>query len=160
MAEAHTKRHHKNDGDCQIENTKRHRSSYINEQQETLQDLSDFFTNLSSDPFLYFTQQPDNASTSNIKKELVEEDDEKERAIRHLFEASDDELGIPSRVEDGGDDGEVGVCGGGGDDIAGEEYGDFSLALCDGLWELEDEAANYYTVLQSELFINSFLLGG
>ncbi|GAB2297211.1 hypothetical protein Dimus_031325 [Dionaea muscipula] len=76
---------------------------------------------------------------------LKEGDEEKEREkeMRHLLEASDDELGIPSA--DGGVDelvvGEIN----GGDDLMG---------LDDGLlWELEDEAANYYTLLQSELFL-------
>ncbi|KAL4586834.1 hypothetical protein LXL04_011479 [Taraxacum kok-saghyz] len=158
MAEAHTKRHRENDGDSQTESTKRHRNSYIDDkQQESPQDLSDFFTNLSSDAFLVFSQQPepepDNESASNMKQELADDDDEKERVIRHLLEASDDELGIPSRVEGGGDGGNVGDGGGVDDEIAGDEYTDFSFTLCDGLWELEDEAANYYTLLQSELFM-------
>ncbi|KAI3763617.1 hypothetical protein L2E82_13593 [Cichorium intybus] len=157
MAESYTKRRRESDGDCEVETTKRHRNSYINEQQETAQDLSDFFTNLSSDPFLDFTHQPepdpDNNSTSNMKQELVDDDDEKERVIRHLLEASDDELGIPSRVEGDGDGTDVGDGGQGDDEISGEGYGDFSAALCDVLWELEDEAANYYTFLQSELFM-------
>lgn len=73
---------------------------------------------------------------------VSEEDDEKERMIRHLLEASDDELGIPNRV-----------------DSCDEEFnGPLDLlhnpsSLCDGLWELEDEAANYYTLLQAELFM-------
>ncbi|XP_055806448.1 uncharacterized protein LOC129875036 [Solanum dulcamara] len=66
--------------------------------------------------------------------------------IRHLLEASDDELGIPS-----------------GDGINGSDFplveeneingGDFPFAISDGLWELEDETANYYSLLQSELFM-------
>ncbi|MCD7470375.1 hypothetical protein HAX54_010175, partial [Datura stramonium] len=31
--------------------------------------------------------------------------------------------------------------------------GDFPFAISDGLWELEDETANYYSLLQSELFM-------
>ncbi|KAI3818193.1 hypothetical protein L1987_11996 [Smallanthus sonchifolius] len=156
MAETPTKRHRDDDGDgnSNIETPKRHRNSYINEQQQTTQDLLDFFTNLPSDPFFDFTQQPesdpDNNSTSDTKGESVDDDDdEKERVIRHLLEASDDELGIPSRVDGDGDGGG----GGGGDDVAGGDYGEFSFDLSDGLWELEDEAANYYTLLQSELFM-------
>lgn len=68
-----------------------------------------------------------------------EEENDKERVMRHLLEASDDELGIPNRAvgfdEDGGFNG-------------GDEF-----SLPQGLWELEDEAANYYTLLQSELFL-------
>ncbi|KAI3720239.1 hypothetical protein L6452_21152 [Arctium lappa] len=158
MAESHPKRHRDADDDnhryhhhhSDIETTKRHRNSYINEQQETTQDLFDFFTTLTSDPLLDFIQlpesDPDNSNPS-VKEELDDDNDEKERVIRHLLEASDDELGIPSRVESGGD-------GGGGDDeIGGGGFEDFSMAVCDGLWELEDEAANYYTLLQSELFM-------
>lgn len=71
--------------------------------------------------------------------------DDKEQVIRHLLEASDDELGIPNREGDF----DVGVfefeqgCNNGGN----------GLALCDRLWEFEDDAANYYTLLQSELFL-------
>ncbi|GMN41820.1 hypothetical protein TIFTF001_011042 [Ficus carica] len=68
-----------------------------------------------------------------------EEENDKERVMRHLLEASDDELGIPNRAV--GFDGDGGFNGGDG------------FSLPDGLWELEDEAANYYTLLQSELFL-------
>ncbi|KAI3796042.1 hypothetical protein L1987_38703 [Smallanthus sonchifolius] len=155
MAEIETppKRHREDAaGDTEIETTKRHRNSYINEQQETTQELLDFFTNLSSDPFLEFAPQPEPDPDNNPNQQLVDDDDDdKERVIRHLLEASDDELGIPSRVVKGGGDG--GGDGGGGsgeEEVAG---GDFSVGLCDGLWELEDEVANYYTLLQSELFM-------
>ncbi|CAM8882203.1 unnamed protein product [Rhodiola kirilowii] len=70
-----------------------------------------------------------------------EDEDEKDRVIRHLLEASDDELGLPaSRSTDEIGDGVV---------IDGGD----SFGFCEGLWELEDEAANYYTLLQSELFM-------
>ncbi|GFP86180.1 hypothetical protein PHJA_000761800 [Phtheirospermum japonicum] len=62
--------------------------------------------------------------------------------MRHLLEASDDELGIPNRSTD-----EINP------DIldSGEN---FNVAFNDdGLWEFEDETANYYTGLQSELFM-------
>ncbi|KAG6682588.1 hypothetical protein I3842_13G150500 [Carya illinoinensis] len=77
-----------------------------------------------------------------LLKEDEDQEDDKERVIRHLLEASDDELGIPNR--------EVGVVYDG--DIDGFNGGE-GLSLCDGMWELEDEAANYYTLLQSELFM-------
>ncbi|XP_071707117.1 uncharacterized protein [Rutidosis leptorrhynchoides] len=138
-------------GYIQIDTTKRHKNTYINE-QETTQDLQDFFTILYTDSFLDVTKQPesdpDNNPTQDIKHELEEGNDEKESFIRHLLEASDDELGIPA-VDGVGDSGD----GGGGDEIAGPGYRDYLLDLCDGLWELEDEAANYYTLLQSELFM-------
>ncbi|KAK9050992.1 hypothetical protein SSX86_027617 [Deinandra increscens subsp. villosa] len=161
MAETHPpppKRHREDDVVSDTDTTKRHRNSYESP-QETNQDLLDFLTNLSSDLFLDFGPQtgsdPDNNLTTqpgpdpdsknpDNKKELTDDEDEKERVIRHLLEASDDELGIPSRV-DVGDAGDGGGGGGG--------CGDFPVGLCDGLWELEDEAANYYTLLQSELFM-------
>ncbi|KAK8508157.1 hypothetical protein V6N13_055610 [Hibiscus sabdariffa] len=80
---------------------------------------------------------------SSFKGDEDYRDDDKEQVIRHLLEASDDELGIPNREE-----GVVGVEFDGGFNNGGN-----GLALCDGLWELEDEAANYYTLLQSELFM-------
>ncbi|MFS8020858.1 hypothetical protein Hanom_Chr16g01420711 [Helianthus anomalus] len=152
MAETTTKRHRDATGDTQTETPKRHKFSYINEQQETTQELLDFFTNLpSSDPFLEFTQlQPEPGLDPDTNGESVDDNsDDKNSVIRHLLEASDDELGIPSRVDDSGD------CDvtGGDDDVTGGDgggdggYGDFWL------WELEDEAANYYTLLQSELFM-------
>ncbi|GMH26148.1 hypothetical protein Nepgr_027991 [Nepenthes gracilis] len=74
-----------------------------------------------------------------------EEDDERERVIRRLLEASDDELGIPNaegiRSVDDDDHGAV----------MGEMNGEDFTPLADGLWELEDDAANYYTLVQSEL---------
>ncbi|KAL2510168.1 uncharacterized protein Fot_33815 [Forsythia ovata] len=62
-----------------------------------------------------------------------EDDDSVRVMIRRLLEASDDELGIPNRVDE---------------EIKSEENRQF-----DGLWELEDEAANYYTMLQKDLSI-------
>nr|XP_043625339.1 uncharacterized protein LOC122596775 [Erigeron canadensis] len=150
MDQTQTKRHREHSGadagDPQT--TKRQKTSYDNEQQETDQDLQDFFISLYySDPFLEINPQPgsepNNDPNQNTKQDLKEDNDEKESVIRHLLEASDDELGIPA-VDGGGGD------GGDGGDINGVNY---LLDLCDGLWELEDEAANYHTLLQSELFM-------
>ncbi|XP_075506907.1 uncharacterized protein LOC142543494 [Primulina tabacum] len=68
------------------------------------------------------------------------EDEGVKSVMRHLLEASDDELGIPNREDN---------------DVVEMKSGEnFPFALSDhGLWELEDETANYYTVLQSELFM-------
>ncbi|GMH01705.1 hypothetical protein Nepgr_003544 [Nepenthes gracilis] len=77
--------------------------------------------------------------------QIREEDDERDRVMRHLLEASDDELGIPNIEGRSAEDGK-GV-------VVGEIDGGDLLHLDDGLWELEDEAANYYTLLQSELFM-------
>ncbi|KAG2702313.1 hypothetical protein I3843_06G077300 [Carya illinoinensis] len=144
------------------------------EEEEPTQDLSSLITTLQQelssdsifDPLSFPSSEsdPENPSTATatledqasssssfssssspstlLLKEDEDQEDDKERVIRHLLEASDDELGIPNR--------EVGVVYDG--DIDGFNGGD-GLSLCDGLWELEDEAANYYTLLQSELFM-------
>ncbi|KAE8729986.1 hypothetical protein F3Y22_tig00003041pilonHSYRG00421 [Hibiscus syriacus] len=79
------------------------------------------------------------SATSSLKEDGGTQDD-KEQVIRHLLEASDDELGIPNR--EAAFEFEQGLDNGGN-----------GFALCDRLWELEDEAANYYTLLQSEFFL-------
>ncbi|KAM7487417.1 hypothetical protein LguiB_024901 [Lonicera macranthoides] len=117
-------------------------------QQEISASNSNFNSN-SSDPLITTSLNPDPESqlynnntltTSSVHpNEEEEDDDEKERVIRHLLEASDDELGIPNRIQSGDDE----IING----------GDFSLSLGDGFWEFEDEAANYYTLLQSQLFL-------
>nr|GEZ06702.1 hypothetical protein [Tanacetum cinerariifolium] len=102
-----------------------------------MHELSYLFASISPDPF--FEPDPDNnpTRTGENANENNDDEDEKERVIRHLLEASDDELGLPAVTK-------------GGDDVAEMSYyGD----ICDGLWELEDEVANYYTLLQSELFM-------
>ncbi|KAH0668825.1 hypothetical protein KY289_023318 [Solanum tuberosum] len=86
------------------------------------------------------------SGNSQIRSNSSSIEDDRCSVIRHLLEASDDELGIPS-----------------GDGINGLDFpiveeneingGDFPFAISDGLWELEDEAANYYSLLQSELFM-------
>ncbi|KAL4301952.1 hypothetical protein GQ457_10G029350 [Hibiscus cannabinus] len=60
-------------------------------------------------------------------------DEEQDDVIRHLLQASDDELGIPNT-----------------------QPADFhnAFAFSDDLWDLEDQAANYYTLLQSQLFMS------
>ncbi|GAB2214071.1 hypothetical protein Droror1_Dr00018407 [Drosera rotundifolia] len=69
-----------------------------------------------------------------------DEEEEREKVMRHLLEASDDELGIPNI------DGRV-------DEVAAMDGGDF-YGIDDGLfWEFDDEAANYYALLQSELLL-------
>nr|ACU20157.1 unknown [Glycine max] len=84
--------------------------------------------------------EDNNATTSQVLKE--EEENDKERVMRHLLQASDDELGIPNS----------------GDGLWGFEDNEFTsgdgfFSLCDKMWELEDERANYYDFLQSELFL-------
>lgn len=84
------------------------------------------------------------SSSPLFLKENEQEKESVERVMRHLLEASDDELGIPHRdLGNGFGDAEEGF----------STFVDNGLSLCDGLWELEDEAANYYTLVQSELFM-------
>ncbi|XP_021807577.1 uncharacterized protein LOC110751412 [Prunus avium] len=92
------------------------------------------------------SSSPSSSNTnSGFLKEGDEQEDDGERVMRHLLEASDDELGIPQREElSGFDDAED--AGFNGLMLDGFSFGD-------GLWELEDEAANYYTLVQSELFM-------
>ncbi|KAK8655843.1 hypothetical protein V6N13_108409 [Hibiscus sabdariffa] len=86
------------------------------------------------------TAEEYHSSVTSSLEEDAENQEDKEQVIRHLLEASDDELGIPNR----------------GDVLEFEQgfgNGGNGFPLCDRLWELEDEAANYYTLLQSELFL-------
>lgn len=149
------------------EDSKRHKSynhilSLLDaDEEEPTQDISSLMTTLQQelssdsnfDPVQFPAAETDpeisttgsailecTSSSSSSSSTLVLEDDDKEGFIRHLLEASDDELGIPNR--------EVSVYEG----EYGFHEGDL-LCLGNGLWELEDEAANYYTLLQSELFM-------
>lgn len=89
------------------------------------QDLSSFITSLQRE----LDNTPADISTSSSASSLankedtneaVEEDEEdKERLMRRLLEASDDELGLPSRDDDSG------------------EFGWGEGIFCDGLWEIE-----------------------
>lgn len=176
MAETPLKRQREETQIEDCEESKRHKSySHIlslleAEEEEPTQDLSSLITTLqqelSSDPIFnplsFPTAEPDpenptsasatvedqtsasSSFSSSSSSALVlkeDEEDDKERVIRHLLEASDDELGIPNR--------EVGVAYDRDEGFDGVDV----FSLCDGLWELEDEAANYYALMQSELFM-------
>ncbi|KAK3223081.1 hypothetical protein Dsin_010106 [Dipteronia sinensis] len=179
MAETQSKRPREETQIVDVEETKRHKSynhilSLLEaEEEEPTQDLSSLITTLqqelSSDSVIdpIPSQTADNdlesnptaastatgedsiassstsSPTSSCSKE--DEEDDGQRVIRHLLEASDDELGIPNMDV---------VCAENGVYGDGDFNGGDVFALCDGLlWELEDEAANYYTLLQSELFM-------
>ncbi|CAI9775241.1 unnamed protein product [Fraxinus pennsylvanica] len=165
MAETQSKRQREESHEQVIEledsDSKRHKS-YNNilsildeepEENEPNQDLSAIFSTLqqelSGDPLTCTVSeaeqdhQPGPAATTTSGcgecSPKEEEEDDSIKVIRHLLEASDDELGIPNtnnKVEE----------------INSGNYNDFAASF-DGFWELEDEAANYYTVLQSELFM-------
>ncbi|KAG9153410.1 hypothetical protein Leryth_021825, partial [Lithospermum erythrorhizon] len=82
-------------------------------------------------------------SFSSVCSQSYKDDNEEEECnnvMRHLLEASDDELGLPNMGNGGSYDGENIIEG-------------IPSPINVGLWEIEDEAANYYTILQSELFM-------
>ncbi|KAM7251385.1 hypothetical protein ACFE04_023268 [Oxalis oulophora] len=120
------------------------------DEEEQNEDLSSIITTLQRE-----------ISSSDVSDSLSvthdDDDAEKERVMRHLLEASDDELGIPNISGGEVDDDAVSSSGGGGgggevhyvDDDDNKLFNGYD----DGLfWELEDDVANYYTVLQSQLF--------
>lgn len=88
-------------------------------------------------------EEPGSLGSVSSSGSEEEREGEGEKVMRHLLEASDDELGIPSTD--------------GLDSSAGASYvdgGDWSLPVGESLWEFEDhEAANYYNLLQSEIFM-------
>ncbi|KAL2226081.1 uncharacterized protein LOC105159948 [Sesamum indicum] len=124
---------------------------------ELSQDLSAIFTTLQqelssstscdSTTTFDFDSLPSTAAVEEPDPSLhptATEDDGVKSVMRHLLEASDDELGIPNRSDEIENNVEI-----------LNSVGNFPFGFTEheGLWELEDEAANYYTVLQSELFM-------
>jgi len=116
------------------------------EEDEPIEDLSSLISTLqeeiSSGPESgpLHSGNPENPSCTTGSPE-----EEGEKVMRHLLEASDDELGIPSTE---------------GSDAAAEGHVDGGDLLFtfggvgEGIWEFEDhEAANYYNLLQSEIFL-------
>ncbi|KAL6543686.1 hypothetical protein OROGR_010183 [Orobanche gracilis] len=82
------------------------------------------------------------ALRSPISDDGVFEDERVKSVMRRLLEASDDELGIPNTEEPYSNVDE------------NRSIDNLPFAFVDnGLWEFEDVAANYYTMLQSELFM-------
>ncbi|CAN4081252.1 unnamed protein product [Withania somnifera] len=149
----------------EMEENKRHKSSYndilsiledeeyVFESDPILENGSDIFTTLQQELEPLPNNGEDGFGPGSVEISSIGSDnsqtpkeDDTSSVIRHLLEASDDELGIPS-----------------GDGINGADYplieenqmngGDFSFGISDGLWELEDEAANYYSLFQSELLM-------
>lgn len=164
MAESQLKREREEALECD-ENAKRQRQSYnqilslLDEEEDVSnQDLSDMFKTLQEelssdsdsttvDPSQSCTSTEDaghqsgGAAVPEYYSPSFKEDDEEEARInvmRHLLEASDDELGLPSISESGDEE---------------TNSGETLFNLGEGLWEFEDDAANYYTLLQSELFM-------
>ncbi|KAJ0242769.1 hypothetical protein HA466_0200500 [Hirschfeldia incana] len=88
------------------------------------------------------------SSSSSCASKDEENKSDKEKVMKHLLEASDDELGIPNT--EFGESYEMVK-----NESNQDYFNGFNIldGFGDGLWELEDEAANYYTLLQSELFM-------
>ncbi|KAG6396552.1 hypothetical protein SASPL_142703 [Salvia splendens] len=132
-------------------NSKRHKPyntilSLLDEEEETLDqqnhDLSVIFTTLEQELSLDFDSPPP-------ATEAAEEDDGVKSIMRHLLEASDDELGIPnysSEEFNTNNDDDFGI-------IKSEENSISVNFFDNGLWEFDDVAADYYTIMQSELFM-------
>lgn len=155
MAETQTKRHREEETqESSLEehfpNHKRQNSCTQQQQVQVLHEgVSDPFQE--PDPELPLMQHnrkvepatEDCSPGCMLTKEQEEEDDDKERMIRHLLEASDDELGLPHKSSS----------------LLGEDFNDpvnlfyDPFLCCDGIWELEDEVANYSTLLQAQLFM-------
>ncbi|KAK4788735.1 hypothetical protein SAY86_020054 [Trapa natans] len=112
------------------------------EEDHPHQDVSHLMTTLQQE-----ISSPSAAEPSAADGRYSEPDgeDEGEKVMRHLFEASDDELGLPS-MSDGSVESGKEACDAA--ELTAEGLDD----LYDGgLWEMDDEATNYYAVLQSEL---------
>ncbi|KAG9451250.1 hypothetical protein H6P81_011215 [Aristolochia fimbriata] len=157
-AETARKRFREEEADSGTE-TKRQCSSSLNnilsllesEEEEPTEDLSNILTTLeqelstsssspsSSEPGVESLAEP---ALETAEVAQAEKGGEGEVVMKHLLEASDDELGIPSWEN------------GEGVEARGESRGVGEFLGYDGFWEFEDEAANYYTLLQSELFMS------
>lgn len=142
-----------------------HILSFLEEEEEKLthQDLSSLMVTLQQE--ISPSHSPIGPLTSSATSEFgaqvvlaayEEEVDDRERVFRHLLEASDDELGLPSR-DDGTSSSSCSVSESSQFSLNGcDEVVDLNwttFASLDGLWDLEDEAANYYALLQSELLM-------
>ncbi|XP_010265055.1 PREDICTED: uncharacterized protein LOC104602894 [Nelumbo nucifera] len=93
------------------------------------------------------TNNPTTAASSAASVKDDEDEQEKGAVIKDLFEASDDELGIPHKDIRVGEEEYEGI-----DPETGTGAG-LSCWYDDRFWELDDVAANYYSFVQSELFM-------
>lgn len=117
------------------------------ENEEQNQNLSAIFTTLekelsfSSSTATAFDYETPPLMAEDGRQQPAEEDGVKS-VMRHLLEASDDELGIPNCMEEENNNVE----------LKSDENNSLN-SFDNGLWEFEDVAANYYAILQSELFM-------
>lgn len=119
--------------------------------EESSQGFSAIFTTLEQEisssaaidlDFLPFAAAEEEAHHQQTTTSASDEEEGLKSVMRHLLEASDDELGIPNYTEDGK------IV-----EINSAENFQFGNFVDNGLWELEDVAANYYAMLQSQLFM-------
>ncbi|CAH8313227.1 unnamed protein product [Eruca vesicaria subsp. sativa] len=164
------KRHREEETLAEEETTKRQKPSYSSYNDQILclledsdelkqpnNDISSFINALQQEISSADDQNAAFSGVSNVEdssiscvssKEDDVDDENNEKVMQHLLEASDDELGIPNT---GFGESKYDM---NKNDINQEYvYGNSLLdGFGDAFWELEDEAANYYTLLQSELF--------
>ncbi|GAA0141684.1 hypothetical protein LIER_02771 [Lithospermum erythrorhizon] len=107
--------------------------------QEELSTSDSNFNNFVASPNSHQEHKTSACDSIQTSKDDEKEDDDKyDNVMKHLLEASDDELGLPN-VEENGDA-----------EINGR---DFPFPLNLGWWEFEDEAANYYAMMQPEFLL-------
>lgn len=112
------------------------------------------------------SEMPNPSSSAAVEINSEEwEISESEKVVRRLLEASDDELGlvsIPNNDTRETEEEERRIIDQQQQPAVFDFENDFNSGdllimpleyAADGLWEIEDEAANYYTLLQSELFM-------
>lgn len=118
------------------------------EDDDSTEDLSSLMKTLEHELSTVPELHTDGSFLSSSSSLLGEE--ESESVMRHLLEASDDELGLPV-IEASTNEG---VQISSGEDVSGSGSEEEVFDICDGLlWQLEYEAANDYDLMQSGLFM-------
>ncbi|KAL8150172.1 hypothetical protein V2J09_019980 [Rumex salicifolius] len=154
MAESTQKRQRDNKEEEETEFYKRHKSyelifSILEEDEDvSTDDLSSLITSLE--------QEISSSSSSSDKLSAMDDQISSPELLHpsvleytHLLEASDDELGIPNHVDTVAIDEDESNRSVSVDEIDGGDL----LFEPELLWEVEDETANYYALLQSQLFL-------
>ncbi|KAG9140180.1 hypothetical protein Leryth_015788 [Lithospermum erythrorhizon] len=114
---------------------------YLSDIFSTLQqELSSSKNSIDFDNLVQNNDVQENDQVGSCSSSQSSNEEDCNNVMRHLLEASDDELGLPNMGNDGSYDGE-------------NIIKDIPFHVNVGLFEIEDEAANYYAMLQSELFM-------
>ncbi|KAL9246404.1 hypothetical protein vseg_019943 [Gypsophila vaccaria] len=136
------------------------------DEDEPSDDLSSLISTLQEE--ITSSSEPNSVRTGSAEPDPVQYESGSEgveEVMRHLLEASDDELGLPKNNDDNNNnDKNNGVEMDGYDEVGGHvDGGDLLFAVGEGLWEFEDHEANnnndnyYYEyndlLLQSEIFM-------